>query len=382
MAEAVIAMPPRRRLTRKTRPGVAGDGSSGALPPIVQRTAPVKRKRRTSVGAARRGLPRRKLKFARSNNMRRMYSRLVYGGPGFTTMNQWDAIQVPRSIPSTDVSAFTIYPSLFRVTFSTSTTLNTYFLFQWGAGGVRGCSWVDQGAATPAQQQPMTGVFWGNNLVNISIPPNMIRPLRQAVRVRNTTKLSDVSGAVRVLNSPLMNQYISAMNLQANNIGWTTAGVTSFKNLVEQNPSVVTHSAATFLRTQRFVIPPASVSGYEQWNNFMFSNASSLNTKEEAENRASVDMQWQAASDSSAMNFLLLQFEPSSTANSYELSYHCIDACRFAANTAFAAMAVMPSKWTSDAQAAAIKNAQTSVKIFGEPDPAPAGGGGAAGSSG
>ena len=364
-------MAARKRIIRK-RAGTAGDAASGRLPPIVQRTTPLRRKRRAASAGLRSRL-RGKLKFARRNNMRRMSSRLVYGGPGFTTLNQWDAIQVPRSIPATDVSAFTVFPSLFRATFPTHATHNTYWLFQWCAGGVRGVSWLDQGPITPSTRQSFASVHATNNLNNFNnVPPNMIRPLRSAVRVRNTTKLSDVSGAVRVLNSPHMNQYIGAIDFNAA-LGLTTAGVTSFKNLVEQNPSVVTHAAATFLRTQRFVIPPASVGGYEQWSNFTYSVTDSVGHTNPSGNTDSIDLQWQRSSDLSQCNFLLLQFEPAAS-NTYEISYHSIDACRFAANTPFAAMATMPSKLSVEAQAASIKMAQTSIKIFGEPDPNPGAG--------
>ena len=175
--------------------------------------------------------------------------------------------------------------------------------------------------------------------------PNQVRILRQSLQIVNTTVFTQCTGSVRAVSIPEpINWQWSSTTLPA-----VTAGVlNTLQNIVDTNPATKTYAAAELLKSHTWVIPPSSFQSYIEYFDYQTLSAGGIQTC----NALSFNYPPQTSAGtvfgppSACMNTLVVEFNPSTTSNNYDLTLYQEIAAKFSADTIYQNMHISP-KYTS-----------------------------------
>lgn len=258
----------------------------------------------------------------------------------------WDAIghRIPPNIATT-FGNFTCVNSLSRFSYTTNVNAYTQFIFCVTPSAIRTFAWAS------ATLSPGGGVGWvvwqqqqlsANNTV-----PLDIRPLRQSVRMRNTTQNLNIAGAVTTVLVPqsLVATYIASNSMNA-------ATISSFWGFANNNPSSKTFSGKELTKSHTFVQPPSSFVAYNSYLDWI--PVSAPPTSDSGGALAATDFNSLflpntlptypitaskgVLGDIPSNYFLMVNLEPNGLAQTYEFEVFAQDGIRYPANSMAAAV--------------------------------------------
>lgn len=178
--------------------------------------------------------------------------------------------------------------------------------------------------------------------------PNQIRVLRQSLQIVNTSVFTSCTGSVRVVSipEPINFQYSSTTNPTL-----TSTVLQTIQNIVDTNPSTKTYSAGELIKSHTWVIPPSSFQSYIEYFDYQTLSASGIQTA----NALSFNYPPQTnisgvyGPPPACMNTLIVEFNQSSSANSYDLTLYQEFACKFSADTIYQNLHIAPKYTSMDA---------------------------------
>lgn len=265
----------------------------------------------------------------------------------------WDAAlhSTPPSLPTT-YGNFTVVNSIARFSYTTTASSPAQLQFAWNPSPLRTTSW--NGALTAITK--MSG--WQQSQLNANnTVPLDIRPLRMSVKIRNTTQALNIASNVVAVLIPqsISLPYASTGTTTMPNI--SAAGVASMWALAENNPKAVAISGAELSkRTKTFVMPPSSFTAYNTYSDWLALTTTSDNGTVisladwltlnglfgEPALPTTITNTWFGATPTNYI--MLLNLEPNTLPQTYEIEVFCQDAARFPANSLVASMEHIPTR--------------------------------------
>lgn len=218
--------------------------------------------------------------------------------------------------PVTDQSYGNMTPvsGVQRVSLPSSTTQDTYVVFQWTPTDLRGVYVVNDGT-------------W--NIGTISIPqitnnpPFGVRPLRMSVEVCNTTSYTQAVGQVLVAMSP--QQIVWKNLLHADGLHFTAGGITDLNSFVSSFVKTQVYAAADFISPKKWVFYPVSSVGYHEWMTYGPTNYTSFGNGY---------LQYLVpGAENDALSTMIVKLASTSAINNYVLTVRVQEACRYPLNT-------------------------------------------------
>lgn len=215
------------------------------------------------------------------------------------------------------IGNFVTVDGVSRMTIQTPATAgqNIYLVVQWQPNQNAAGYWTDTvGVVTPSPVPQLN-----------SADPVSMRPLRLSVRVRNTSQFTAVQGHIRVLNIP---QQLDWSWFDTATRAVSSAFTTEVATMMGGNPSVRTYTAAELQKSHCWVLPPASAVNYREYQVF-----------DPQVTNAQFCAGMITGAQSGPMNVCIIQIPYVATQQTYDISVHCQNACRFKANTLYAHLA-------------------------------------------
>lgn len=226
--------------------------------------------------------------------------------------------------PASDGSYGNLTPvqGVLRSGISSSTTNDTYLVFQWTPTEMRGIYCVNDGT-------------W--NIGTFSIPqlvsniPYATRALRMSVEICNTTSYTNSVGQVQVAMSPQQIKWEDIINT-ATGLHLTASGINQLNAFLGSYSNTQTYAASEFIHSKKWVFYPVSHVGYHEWLDFGNTNYTSFGNGY---------LQYLSpGADQDAMSTMIVKLSASSTVNNYIFTVRIQEACRYPLNTVLGNMGV------------------------------------------
>lgn len=223
---------------------------------------------------------------------------------------------------------FTTYNGISRHVLLTSTTHHTVLIYQPSVRGVYGIAqWnADTGTVGSIDNSPLYRFASSDT-------PISTRPMRGALRIRNTTSNQDISGLVQVLSisSPLEFEFTTPTALDI-----TTTFAAELRAMCASNPKSREFTARELSVGQNeFVSSPACFSDYNSYGKHMFTTTTTAAGLQAEYDNVRVDM---------PMNIIIVMFPPSSVINSYSITIGQQNAMRYPTNVLLGEMSTPHDK--------------------------------------
>lgn len=241
----------------------------------------------------------------------------------------------PLAVPGTSGSYLCI-DSVGRASISTGNQHGFFIICQWTTSSARAI--IVQ--ANPTSRR--ADAKGGNSAQAVQLSgasPLSVRPLRLSLRLRNVTQSQHVAGSVRALclSEPLAWEFDAA-----NSDVLTSVMHTKLRAMVESHPKTKSYTAADFMTTREFVMPPASQTQMKSWHDYdpmMLIGAMANATQEELNANLISSMKI------APMHTLILEFTitPTGATNTYEYTVFSQDAARFSADSLYASLQKQPA---------------------------------------
>lgn len=148
--------------------------------------------------------------------------------------------------------------------------------------------------------------------------PTNLRPLKQSVRIKNLTAAQNVAGQVRHLKAEELPTSGALTAPGPGVLKFSSATTSAYHQWVTADTKASGITAAELRRTHKWVLHPANMVNYAQYSPFTA-------TYDDATALAFINEQ--IAKE--PMNAMLFQFPPTSTPNTYEVTYHAQDAAQY-----------------------------------------------------
>ena len=216
--------------------------------------------------------------------------------------------------PVTDQSYGNMTPvaGVQRLAISSSTTQDTYLIFQWTPTEIRGVYVVNDGT-------------WNVGTIGIpqlsSNPPYGIRPLRMSVEICNTTSYVNAVGQVMVAMSP--QQVVWKSLLHTDGLHFTSSGISDLSSFISSFVKTQVYSAADFISPKKWVHYPVSSVGYHEWLTYGNSNYTGNGYLSYLVPGADTD----------ALSTMMVKLASTSAINNYVFTVRVQEACRYPLNT-------------------------------------------------
>lgn len=330
-----VSQAPSRRSVTFTKRGKQGPRALARSSSVVSSTR-ASSVRSRPVSARERGLSRRPLSsggLAISPSVAHRY---------------WDAAlhSTPPNIPTT-YGNFTCVNSLARFAITTQVSVPLMMQFAWTPSPLRATYFN-----TLLTNATKVGCWQQAQLNASNTAPLDIRPLRMCVKLKNVTQNLNIASnivAVLVPQSLTLTYSLTGGTTMPFFSSATTASLWSF---AENNPKSASYTGAEMAKNGRtFVMPPASFLSYNAYRDWAaLSSVSDNGTVMSSDDWAALNRQpvptvfpatisdaW--LGEIPPLYHFLVNFEPNSLPQTYEVEVFCQDACRFPANSLVASMA-------------------------------------------
>ena len=265
----------------------------------------------------------------------------------------FDPMDKRLSLPSSDaVGDFLSVDGVVRSPLTTNAVSPQYLILQWTATHVRAL--ICDGATGTLTFLPTPQIQTAN--------PTSVRAERESLRLRISSVFTSIQGTVRVLSTP--QQLIWSFTTPVSAIV-DAPFLTRLGNMMSSHPSVRSFAGAEFLKTQAFITPPASNSGFKSYAPFFIP---ATNDQLQA---ALIDGAIQTST-----NLMVVQFNTTTVAQTYDLAIHTQTASRFSANVLYSNLVQAPLHIDANMEHRAVTQLQhDSGRAFDEAELAAAAGG-------
>jgi hypothetical protein len=185
----------------------------------------------------------------------------------------WDPYQHEAPPPlRTTFGRFTTVKSETRITLSTSTTYTTVYVVAWSQTAVSGFGNFFNAGGVKNLGVATSPVLLAGPLVNSGA--ELIRPLRMAVTLSNTTATQSRGGEVRIaaVDQPLSMAFtVGSTPTAVVTIPEDAAGISykALADLTSSSEATTTYPAEYFSQRRTFVCPPTSYVAYNQHYHFL-----------------------------------------------------------------------------------------------------------------
>jgi len=232
----------------------------------------------------------------------------------------WDAYGKTRAPPSsTSLGHFTTINGQVKMNMVVGTAAR-YLVYHWTPSGSKGFIYTYTPSPTSGALVPIEQIY----TTQMGYDVTAVRPLRLSLHMANQSKFLEGSIDVLCLPEPLTMDLAFSGN---NNITNTFAMAVENAVKIHQKSQNIPAKA---LSKKRFVLGPASFTGYNSYFDYPGGNASDQHI---------------VGSKSYAMSTLIIRFNPvvgtlnDPNAQTYAIQAYCQDACRYPADHAFASHA-------------------------------------------
>lgn len=258
-------------------------------------------------------------------------------------LTMMDPFQNPGPPPSaTSIGEFTTINSVLRQSLSSGNGLNSkYVVLFHSTSSVRGFIF-DCTDGPGFSTGPLSYIQLPQLSQSTPTPQSNIRPLRVALKIRNDSVFTGVSGELQVLKMPQQfslgapnnnNGADQAILSGAGNLTFTAAFMDGMKAALAGSLRTHTLTAADLLHTHKVILAPASHIGYNEWLDYLppFNGSESgpaLGSWTTAQAITTVNSLIYGL-DVDAMETLILRFPPSANINTYTMTVVWQDAVRY-----------------------------------------------------
>jgi len=293
----------------------------GAKPRIA---GPPKRK---AGRVARKTAPRRKSYFRKSAmKVPRPYGRLnapLFAHP-LNSHEFFDPLDKRQhGLPSpASIGEHLVLDGVCRQGISTLTTAPVYIVYQWTASNLQ-----------------LFSINGGSGLITqYSVPqlntanPTAVRPMRASLRLRNTTVFTSLQGTIRSLSSPQQFDWDFSANQTM-----TAGSLASLGNMMNSHPSVRSYAQSELTKTKAWIIPPASVDGFQRYSEFIIPTSGPMGDQVMINGAQQV-----------AQNILIVQLNATSTIQTMDVALHVQVAARFPNSSLYSNLTQDPVRISAD----------------------------------
>jgi len=238
-----------------------------------------------------------------------------------------------RGLPSPDsIGEHLVLDGVCRQTISTLTTAPVFIVYQWTASNLQ-----------------LFNINGGSGVVTqYSVPqlntanPTAVRPMRASLRLRNTTVFTSLTGTIRALSSPQQFDWDFSTNQTL-----STGSLTSLINMMNSHPSVRSYAQAELTKTKAWVIPPASVDGFQKYTDFIIPLSGPQGDQVMINGASQV-----------AQNILIIALNATSTQQTMDVALHVQVAARFPNSSLYSNLTQDPVRISADRYNSHIHNLQ------------------------
>lgn len=254
-----------------------------------------------------------------------------------------DPFQNPSPPPSaTSIGEFTTINSVLRQALSSGNGLNSkYVMILHSSSSVRGFVF-DCTDGPGFASGPLSYIQLPQLAQSAPTSQSNIRPLRVALKIRNDSVFTGVSGEMQVLKMPQQFSLGAPNSIGATDqaitgapgqLSFTAAFMDGVKAAITGSLRTKTLTAADLLHTHKVILAPASHIGYNEWLDYIppfdgSETGPAISSWTVAQYKSTVNSLIYGL-DADAMETLVLRFPPSTNANSYTMTVVWQDAVRF-----------------------------------------------------
>jgi len=222
-----------------------------------------------------------------------------------------------------------------RQSVTTSATAATYIIYQWTPTNL--ALFTVNGTTGVVSQFGVPQLSTAN--------PTSIRPMRASLRLRNLTVFTSMAGSIRALSTPqqIEWEFVSPLTL-------TPAALASLGNTMNSHPSVRSYAQTELSKTKAWIIPPASVDGFEKYADFTIPATA-----------AQGELAMINGASQVAQNLLIIQLNAVATSQTMDVALHVQVAARFPASTLYSNLTQDPVRIGADRYNAHIASVQANA---------------------
>lgn len=241
-----------------------------------------------------------------------------------------DAENKQLAVPGS-IGAFLPIAGVTRTGHNTSTSGNTFLIYQWTNSDMY-LNLVDTaGILTQKLTTQLT-----------TSAPTAVRPMKATLELKNTSIFTAQTGVIRVLSCPLQFawSFVSPSAYQL-----STTALASINLLMNTHPDVKTYSATDMAQGGSFVIPPASNIQFSSWGDYFaatgVANAQAALTAYSDPNSV-IPLVAPFGAPAPVQNVLIIEFVQTSATNNYDITLKTQTAARFDLTSLYSNLVIKP----------------------------------------
>jgi len=241
-----------------------------------------------------------------------------------------------HGLPSPDsIGEHLVLDGVCRQGISTLTTAPVYIVYQWTASNLQLFS--INGGSGVITQYSVPQLATAN--------PTAVRPMRASLRLRNTTVFTSLQGTIRSLSSPQQFEWEFSANQTL-----TAGALTSLANMMNSHPSVRSYSQSEMTKTKAWVVPPASVDGFQKYSDFVIPLSGPTG-----------DLIMINGAQQVAQNILIVQLNATTVIQTMDVALHVQVAARFPNSSLYSNLTQDPVRISADRYNSHIHKLQKSA---------------------
>lgn len=173
-------------------------------------------------------------------------------------------VQETAPASATSIGPFSLVKSVNRFALSTSTVNDTWVVMLHTTGGVKAFSFVCAPAAGSTSGN--LTVYTAPQLVSSGFnDSSSIRPLRSALKIRNSTVFTSLAGEVQIYKIANHYDWSGELTLSAGNVAITAAMMDQLKVTMDSSMRTRSVTGARLVQQHIVIAAPASHQGYNEW---------------------------------------------------------------------------------------------------------------------